>query len=399
MAEHAVGSALDGLLHVPGDAAIIYTETTQRPGGDVRVQGGVVVLLLLCVWVLPAGAQESAALARVTGLDERLVVRARPFSDAEIIGTLEPDSTIIVYGRRQDALWLQTTATNGRAGWVSGEYVRVQSDVLALPVTHERNLLGMTADLSPDVVESVRRIAARGRALGRERTVFSKVGDSITATQQAYNALGGEDVNLRAFYYLQPTLDHYMQGAISGENPFTRESLAAAIGWSSPVVLNPDFADPTLCLPGESPLLCEYRLNNPSVALIMFGTNDVSQIDDSTYYFYMEQILQQSIEQGVIPVLSTIPPRVDYEAATEAFNAVLLTLTETYQVPLWDYGAAMRTLPNFGLADDGVHPTIAPRGVAGSADFRPGNLQYGFVMRNLTALQMLDAVRRAVDDE
>jgi len=41
-------------------------------------------------------------------------------------------------------------------------------------------------------------------------------------------------------------------------------------------------------------------------------------------------------------------------------------------------------------ASDGVHPSAAPN----SADFTPENLQYGMTVRNLTALQALDAVWR-----
>jgi hypothetical protein len=55
-------------------------------------------------------------------------------------------------------------------------------------------------------------------------------------------------------------------------------------------------------------------------------------------------------------------------------------------------------LPDAGLAPDGTHPSIPPKGYKGSADFRASNLYYGYVIRNLTALQMLDAVVLAVED-
>jgi hypothetical protein len=41
---------------------------------------------------------------------------------------------------------------------------------------------------------------------------------------------------------------------------------------------------------------------------------------------------------------------------------------------------------------DGVHPSPAPAGH--NADFQPQYLGYGYTIRNLTALQALDAVWR-----
>ncbi|MBC8100574.1 MAG: hypothetical protein H7Y11_14120, partial [Armatimonadetes bacterium] len=65
-------------------------------------------------------------------------------------------------------------------------------------------------------------------------------------------------------------------------------------------------------------------------------------------------------------------------------------------VPLWDYAAALDPLVNFGLDTDGVHPSIPPMGTDGAADFHDYNLPYGYVMRNLTALQQLDLVWRVI---
>ena len=73
-------------------------------------------------------------------------------------------------------------------------------------------------------------------------------------------------------------------------------------------------------------------------------------------------------------------------------------LARRYNIPLWEFGGAMQSLPDAGLAGDGIHPSIPPRGYKGAADFRPNNLHYGYVIRNLTALQMLDAVVLAVEE-
>jgi len=55
----------------------------------------------------------------------------------------------------------------------------------------------------------------------------------------------------------------------------------------------------------------------------------------------------------------------------------------------------MLPLGSDGYDLDKVHPSVPPKGYAGAADFRAPNLHYGYVIRNLTALQMLDLVWRA----
>jgi hypothetical protein len=138
------------------------------------------------------------------------------------------------------------------------------------------------------------------------------------------------------------------------------------------------------------PLECEYRLAKPSVALIMFGTNDSGGMPIAEFQRNLQRIVQISIDMGVIPVLSTIPPK-HYNPATDGrvpeFNQVIIATARAYDVPLWNYGLVMSRLPGEGLDPDGVHPSIPPSG--NSAIFTADQLRYGYTMRNLTALQVL----------
>ena len=159
-------------------------------------------------------------------------------------------------------------------------------------------------------------------------------------------------------------------------------------------MLDPGESHPDACLPDEPPLLCEYRLLKPSVALIMFGTNDLSVLESRNYRANLHRIVELTEVQGIIPVLTTIPVRVDYEARTREFNTIIADVAREHAIPLLDYGGAMLPLGDAGFDLDMVHPSVPPRGYEGAADFRAGNLGYGYVVRNLTALQMLDAIWR-----
>jgi hypothetical protein len=95
--------------------------------------------------------------------------------------------------------------------------------------------------------------------------------------------------------------------------------------------------------------------------------------------------------------LSTLPARlVPGGERIEEFNQIIRNVALAYDVPLWDYASVMATLPNQGLSDDGVHPSLPPGPVTATTDFTPENLQYGYTLRNLMALQVLDQIWRQV---
>jgi lysophospholipase L1-like esterase len=72
-------------------------------------------------------------------------------------------------------------------------------------------------------------------------------------------------------------------------------------------------------------LLCELKRKKPSIVLIMYGTNDLERYNNlSTFQTQLTTIAQKSIAAGVIPVLSTIPPRVGYTERVSNYNAVII---------------------------------------------------------------------------
>ncbi len=103
-------------------------------------------------------------------------------------------------------------------------------------------------------------------------------------------------------------------------------------------------------------------------------------------------MIKTSLEYGVIPVLTTIPPlhMRGVAARVQAYNQIVADLSHEFGIPMIDYWSAMHGLPNEGLSSDGVHPSLAPGGENGSLsqDF----LMYGYPMRNLLTLQALELI-------
>lgn len=242
------------------------------------------------------------------------------------------------------------------------------------------------------VAAKVRTIFEQGQRFGNRPDVFSKIGDSITVSDDFLAPIGDNRYNLGDFSYLQAVIDHFGGAQLRTGNSFRNTSLAAAVGWSANAVLDPANADRAICQAGENPLICEYRVTRPSVALIFFGTNDAGFRSVEEFRADIEQIVIISEQMGVVPIISTVPRRRGLESAADGLNDAIFGIAETYRLPVWDYAAVMGALPNGGLSSDNVHPSVGPGGYDSAVDFTPYNLRYGYVIRNLTALQMLDRV-------
>ncbi|MEW6569435.1 MAG: SGNH/GDSL hydrolase family protein [Chloroflexota bacterium] len=233
----------------------------------------------------------------------------------------------------------------------------------------------------PTVSERARRIYQQGLALGNDPHAFSVVGD-CEGTPSRF--LGVFDYSTRwyrlgQYAYLQEVIDHFA-------GSFGRISRAAHSGFTTAAVLSPAWANAEVCRSGETPLECELRLHRPSIALVMVGTMDYRQPD--LFEEHMRRILEVLIENGVVPILYTKASNLEGDWR---INATVARLAYEYDLPLWNFWRAVQPLPNHGLRDDGMHVTWGP-----SFFDSPTAMANGWPWRNLTALQALDAVWRAV---
>lgn len=237
-----------------------------------------------------------------------------------------------------------------------------------------------------------RQIYLQGQSYGNRPNVFSKVGDSISFAWHFMWALGEGKANLGSYSDLGPALNYFSTQPLRMGNSFNNPSIASYPGWRAVDLLDPSKAEAGCN--GRSPLVCEYETSRPASAIIMIGTNDcTAHTDLAQFEANLRTITQTSINYGVIPVLSTIPHIVGYCNAQD-YNTVILTTARSFDVPLIDLYAAMDPLPNHGIDSDGVHPTVPPDN--NPANFTGSNLDFGYTMRTLTALQTLDVLWRQV---
>jgi hypothetical protein len=224
-------------------------------------------------------------------------------------------------------------------------------------------------------------IYRRGQELGNNPQAFSKIGDCESTPTWFLGAFDGKpaDYALGSYANLQPVIDYF-------HGSYGRTSLAAGRGFTSANALTSLWADRNYCEANETPLACEVRLNQPSFALIMLGTNDVYHQD--AFEPNIRMILDTLIEQGIVPVLAT---KADNPEGDHAINVMIASLAYEYDLPLWNFWLAVQPLPSHGLQEDGSHLTWA-----GPYFDDKARMQSAWPWRNLTALQVLDVVWRGV---
>ncbi len=244
--------------------------------------------------------------------------------------------------------------------------------------------------LISEVSRTMQGVYRYGQALGNQGNVVTKVGDSVSANPLYLQPMSESEYDLGPYDFLDDTITYYGPS-------LEVDSVASRIGMTTYVVFDPLWADKERCQPNETPLACEYRLKRPAIAMILFGANDVRHMTDADFDQQMRQIVEESLDQGVIPVLSTFSVHPDDALWWQAinFNLRLSEIAAEYEVPLINLWAAARILPEYGLDEDRIH--LANSGFP-NLKFSTGHeAWYGTSLQNLLSIVMLDEIRRAVD--
>jgi hypothetical protein len=176
----------------------------------------------------------------------------------------------------------------------------------------------------------LRQIMQVGQAKERRINVFAKVGDSITESMAFLFDLGYGWENLGEHTYLSEVVEYYRETTVDtmdGEahNSFNRQSLCGVSGDCAPLEGGPN-----------STLYQEIEAISPGVAIIMYGTNDITLSDLNTFRADLGRIVSTCEEEGVIPILSTIPDRLDSPEAgalAHEFNAVIRDVAREHNIP------------------------------------------------------------------
>jgi hypothetical protein len=306
-----------------------------------------------------------------------------------------------------------------------------QSNVTTTTSTSTTSVTGTTVpsgiiigSIEASMKAHLRTVMAVGQTKGKSLRRFSKIGDSITETAaflQPYSKDGIGYYTLSADYtYLQPIIDYYtaevvatatIEGTLVYYWSFDWESLCATAGYTAGSAMETTEESGVV----KTHLMWEISTIHPAVAIVMYCTNDITYGYPPPEYngtggwppiaqtrADLNAIISTLEAEGVIPILSTIPPRSDVttlDAYVPTYNALIKEVAAAHNIPLIDYWLSLQTLPSKGLMPDGIHPNAYDVGGGTAGDLNTTALQYGMNMRNLTALQMLAKVKRIVIDD
>jgi hypothetical protein len=254
---------------------------------------------------------------------------------------------------------------------------------------------GETAAAPRGWVEPMRRVHAR--FAGRKGT-FAHFGDSITVSMAFWASLRGGGRNMdaetaaafrRVSGYMLPECWSRWKGPAHGNEG------RMTIRWADENV--------------ESWL----EKLEPEVALILFGTNDLTSVPLEEYEAKTRRVVERCLARGTVVILSTLPPRSGMLDRARSFAEAARRVARETGVPLCDYfaeclarrphdwdGAAAEFAGHEGyevptlISRDGVHPSNPRRW---SADYSPEGLRSnGFVLRNHVTLMAYAEVIREV---
>lgn len=227
----------------------------------------------------------------------------------------------------------------------------------------------------PEVAQHILQIYQDGQAQGRNLHNFSVIGDCQSIPFVFMGPFGRGD--------LEPgSADNYLWDAIHQfKGSLLRWSVTSRGGFTAASILNPIQADQSYCKPGETPLTCEYRLNNPAFVFITLETwLDLNTVD--RYETYLRQILDYVIEHGTIPILLTKADSAEVLNGNYVINPAIVRVARDYDVPVVNFWKSAQYLPNGGIdpARDGFHLS-----------------QEGYNLKNTLSLRALYNIWQAVE--
>jgi uncharacterized protein YraI len=371
--------------------------------------------------VVAAPVVSAPASGELTGSTiSTLNVRSGDGTSNPAIGQIAPNTSIIIEGRNQVGDWfLMRAEDNSIRGWVASRYVNRQAGleianipvvgavIAPPPVSPEVAAAGdvpvlsgteaalaeqlMNIPIVPTISGNAVAIYRRGIEQGRNPQHFIQVGDSNSASQAYLGLIGQGSYTLGSYGYLQSTIDYFVGGGI---NSFTNKQQTAQSGNLTTTIIDPIFGDPRYC-PGTAPIDCELNRTSPSIAIIYLGAADRQTIDHDTYYNALRNIVERSVANNVLPILTLMPTKPHpqrSELKGMEFNMIMLEIGRQYDIPVINMWAAVRALPENGMENDLLHFTYSN---SASLNFAGGEQQWGYTRWNLEVLKTLAAIRQA----
>lgn len=194
--------------------------------------------------------------------------------------------------------------------------------------------------IMPEISENAFNIYQYGISQGRNPQNISVIGDCQAIPFVFLGKYGLKQYTLEsADIYLEKMIEYF-------RDSFSREGAAVRGGFTAAAVLSAVRSDPDLCAPGETPLDCEWRIQNPSIAFINLETwREEGTVD--RYETYLRKIVEFCIENGTLPIIIMKADKA--EAETHVINPAMARIAYEYDIPIINFWQAAQYLDNLGI--------------------------------------------------
>ena len=218
---------------------------------------------------------------------------------------------------------------------------------------------------------SLQKVYERGLALGNDPHAFSIFGDCQARPAEFFGVFETDAILFESLApELQETVDNFT-------GSFNRESSTAQDGTTPGSLLWAQWHRGEYgCSFTETPVECELRTHRPSFVIIQVGTHFESRNTE-----YLRRVITQLMDAGVVPILAT---KADNRERDERINRDMALLAFEYDLPLWNFWAAVSELPNRGLYTRSDRPLQGDIYLTDEAT----------ILHRMTGLEALNAVWR-----
>jgi hypothetical protein len=200
----------------------------------------------------------------------------------------------------------------------------------------------------PEVIDpSLRIVYERGLELGNDPHAFSIFGDCQSRPVEFFGVF---ETDPSVVEELSPELQvvvEYFRGSFNRESPTAQDGTTpGSLLWMQ--WHRGEYG----CSFSETPVECELRIHRPSFVILQVGTHFESRNTE-----YLRRVILQLMDEGVVPILAT---KADNREKDERINRDMAMLAEEYDLPLWNFWAAVSDLPDRGLYTREDRPLQGP---------------------------------------
>jgi hypothetical protein len=196
--------------------------------------------------------------------------------------------------------------------------------------------------LPVEISAEMQQLYQQGVRNGTDPKAFSIIGD-CQSQPEVFMAVFDTDPDVLAMLppYLRETADHF-SGSFARNSPTVRDGITAgAVLWTE---WANKYHQGLVCQPGETPLTCELRVNNPSIVFIHIGTHW-----ETRNHRYLTLIVETIKEHGAVPVMVT---KADNREGDERINLESVRVAQEQGIPVWNFWASVQDTPNNGLENN-----------------------------------------------